>query len=160
MANPVVFTISIFCHLHGVQLWTPTTHLPLHRVPILMSTDCPMLSTGCWHTNNHITITTKHRHAPKKHIHKKHILLASIVNQVGDGGSAGRSSAASEVELLSVPQSSISYLINIQTGISPTQLHNTPRISEQLSSYYSDCLAWSLMVVEGGGQQREAGQQC
>jgi hypothetical protein len=62
----------------------------------------------------------------KKHIGKNHILLASIVNQEGDGSHAGRSHAASEVELLSVPQSSISYLINIGTSISSTQLHNHP----------------------------------
>ncbi len=121
-----MYTCSIFCHLQGMQLWTPTTFLPSPKVPILMSTDCPMLSTACWHTNNHVTTITKRQHAPKKHTHKKHILLVSIVNQEGDGGSAGCSRAASEVELASVPQSSISYLISIGTGISSTQLHNQP----------------------------------
>jgi hypothetical protein len=119
MANPAAFTIllaytcSIFYHLQGVQLWIPTTFPSLRRVPILMSTDRPMLSTACWHTSNQITTTSMRQHAPKKHIRKKHILCASIFKQEGGGGRGGHSSAASEVEPSSVSQSSISYMINI-----------------------------------------------
>jgi hypothetical protein len=133
MANPAAFTIllmyrcSIFCHLQGVQLWTPTTLPPLRRVPILMSTDCPMLSTACWHTNYQINTTSKRQHAPKKRIRKKHILCASIFKQEGGSGSVGHSSAASEVEPSLVPQSSMSYMINIETGIYLTQFHNHPK---------------------------------
>jgi hypothetical protein len=53
----------------------------------------------------------------KMHIQKKHILCASIFKQEGGGGSAGHSTAASEVEPSLVPQSSISYMINIGTSI-------------------------------------------
>ncbi len=80
MANLVVFTIllaytcSIFCHLQGVQLWTPTTLPTSRRVPILMSTDCPMLSTACWHTNNLINTTSKGRHVRKRHPNKAYPL--------------------------------------------------------------------------------------
>jgi hypothetical protein len=92
MANPAAFTIllaytcSIFCHLQGVQLGTPTMFLPLRRVPILMSTDHTMLSTACWHTNNQITTTSKHQHAPKKHTQKTYLLRSSIFKQEGGGG--------------------------------------------------------------------------
>ena len=56
-----------------MQLRTPTTFLPSRRVPILMSMDRPMLSTVCWHTNNQITTTSKHQHAPKKAYPKRSI---------------------------------------------------------------------------------------
>jgi hypothetical protein len=165
MADPAAFTIllaytcSIFCHLQGVQLWTPTTFSPSCRVPILMSTDCPMLSTACWHTNNQTTTTSKRRHALKKHIRKKHILCTSIFKQEVGGGSVGHSSTAPEVEPSLVSQSSVSYMINIGTGVYLTNFTSTPRISEQWSAYSSDCPAWCLTMVEGNGQQIEAGQQ-
>ncbi len=130
MVNHEVFTTLlmcmcfILCHSQGVQLWTLTTSYPLRSRPILLRKDRPNISTACWHMNNQIITTTKRRHAPKKHTHKKHILFASIVKQEGVGGSAGHSSTASEEELLSVPQLSFSYLINIGTGIYTTQLGN------------------------------------
>ncbi len=110
-----------------MQLWTQTTFLPSCKVPILMSMDCLMLSTACWHTNNQITTTSKCQHAPKKQIWKEHILWASIYKQEGGGGSVGHSSTASEVEPSLVPQSSISYMINIGTGISFTRFHTQPK---------------------------------
>jgi hypothetical protein len=133
MAHLAAFTIllacmcSICCYLQGVQLGTPTTFLPSCRVPILMSMGHPMLSTACWHTNNQITTTLKHRHAPKKHIRKKHILCASIFKQEGGGGSVEHYSAASEVEPSLVPQSCMHYMINIGAGIYFTKSHNHPK---------------------------------
>ncbi len=92
-----------------------------------MSMDHPMISTVCWHTNNQITTTSKRRHTTKKHIQKKHILCASTFKQEGGGDSGGHSSAASEVEPSLVPQLSMSYMINIGTGIYLTQFHNHPK---------------------------------
>ena len=70
----------------------------------------------------HITTTSKQRHAPKKHIRKKHILIANAFKQAGGGGGAGHPKAASKVEP-SVAQSSVPYLINVGTGIFSTQPH-------------------------------------
>jgi len=86
-----------------------------------------MLSTLCWHINNQITTTSKHQHAQKKHIPKKHILYASIFKQEGAGGSVEHSSAASEVEPSLVPQSCMHYMINIGAGIFFTKFHNHPK---------------------------------
>ena len=92
-----------------------------------MSMDRPMLSTLCWHINNQITTTSKCGHAPKKHIPKKHILYASIFKQEGGGGSVEHSSAASEVEPSSVPQSCMYYMINIGAGFFFAKFHNHPK---------------------------------
>ncbi len=96
-------------------------------VPILMSIDHPMLSTACWHTNNQITTTLKHRHAPKKHIQKNHILCTSIFKQEGGSGSVGHSCTASEIEPSLVPQSCMYYMIKIWTGIYFTRFHDHPK---------------------------------
>jgi hypothetical protein len=58
-----------------------------------------------------------------------------------------------KVELLSVPQSSISYLLNIGTGISSTQLHNHPENFRtiKLIFFQSPCL-----VFDGGRRGRAA----
>ncbi len=136
MANPAAFTIqltytcSIFCHLQGVQLGTPTTFPPLCRVPILMSMDHTMLSTACWHTNNQINTTLKCQHAPKKHIQKKNILCTSIFKLEGGGGSVGQSSTASKVEPSSFPQSCMYYMINIGTGIYFHKISQPPQESQ------------------------------
>jgi hypothetical protein len=61
------------------------------------------------------------------HIQKKHILCASIFKQEGGGGSVGHSSAASEVELSLVLQSSMYYMINIGTSVYFTKFHNHPK---------------------------------
>jgi hypothetical protein len=63
----------------------------------------------------------------EKDIQTKHILCASIFKQEGGGGSVGHSSPASEVEPSLVPQSSVSYMINVGTGIYLTQFHNHPK---------------------------------
>jgi hypothetical protein len=106
-----------------------STNTPLSSCSwlIQLSGDHPLSTTVYWHSNNPIYTTTKQRHAPKKHIHKKPILVAYIVKQECGGGSAGHSNKASEAEPPSVPPSSISSLINIGTGIYPTQPHNQPK---------------------------------
>jgi hypothetical protein len=40
---------------------------------------------GCWHICNQINTTTKQRHVPKKHIHKKPILSIFTVKKGGEG---------------------------------------------------------------------------
>ncbi len=159
MANLVALTIllvymcSIFCHLQGVQLWTLTTFPPLRRVPILMSTDCPMLSTAYWYTNNQITTTPKCRHAPKKHIQNKRILCTSIFKQEGGSGSVRHSSAASEVEPSLVPQSSMSYMIKIGTSIYFTQFHNPPKNLRTVEHLF---IRLPCLVFDCGRGQRAA----
>jgi hypothetical protein len=81
-------------------------------------------TTAYWHKNNQINTKTKHQHAPKKHIRKNPLHSASAVKQEGGGIGAGHPSTASEVDPLSVPPLSISSLINIGTGIYPTQPYN------------------------------------
>jgi hypothetical protein len=134
MANPAAFTLlftytcSAFYHLPWGQLWTLTMSYPLRNQPILLRKDRPILSTTAyWHKNNQINTTSKCRHAPKKHIRNKPLYSASAVKQEGGGISVGHPSAASEGDPLSVPPLSISSLINIGTGIYPTQPYNQPK---------------------------------
>jgi hypothetical protein len=104
-----------------------------------MSTDCSVLSTVRWHTNSQITTTPKCQHAPKKHIRKEHILCTSIFKHKGGGGSVGHSSTALEVEPSLVPQSSVSYMINIGTGIYLTQFHNHPKNLRTMEHLFIRC---------------------
>jgi hypothetical protein len=155
MAIPTAFTIllaymcSIFCHLQGVQHRTLTMFPSSRRMPILMSMDCPMLSTACWHTNNQITTTLKCQHASKTHIPMKHILCASILKQEGGDGSVGHSSATSEVEPSLVPQSCMYYMINIGTGIYVTKFYNHPENLRTVERLFIRCC---LVFDRGRGQ--------
>jgi hypothetical protein len=124
---PTYLCLALF-HLPWGQLWTLTKSCPLRNRPVLLRKDHPILSTTAyWHLNNQMYTTTKRQHAPIKHTCKKPILIAYTVKQECEGGRAGQSSTASKAEPPSVPPLSISSLINIGTGIYPTQPHNQPK---------------------------------
>ena len=81
-----------------------------------------LFPAGCWHTNKKITTTSKQRHAPKKHIRKRHIFVAIAFKQAGGCSGAGHPKAVVKVAP-SVARSSVSYLINVGSGIFSTQPH-------------------------------------
>jgi hypothetical protein len=87
MANIAAFhllytcAIASLCQQHSGQHWTLNIPSSSRIRPIQLSGDRPLLSTARWHTNNPSTTTPVHRHAPKKHIHKKPILLAFTAKQ-------------------------------------------------------------------------------
>ncbi len=125
---PSRHTWSALFHLPWGQLWTLTMPCLLCKWPVLLRKDCLILPTTVyWYSNNPMYTTTKCQHAPKAHhLSKKPILVAYTFKQECGGGSAGHSSTASEAEPSSVPPLSISSLINMGTGIHPTQPHNQP----------------------------------
>ncbi len=163
MAIPAVFTFlftytcSALFYLPWGQLWTLTTSCPLHYWLVLLRKDHPILSTTAyWHSNNPIYTTIKWLHAPKKHIRKKPILIAYTIKQECGGGSAGHSSTASEAERPSVPPLSISSLINIGTGIYPTQPHNQPNPLRTIKQRHRVSIRLQCLVLDCGRGRRAA----
>jgi hypothetical protein len=129
MFNPAAFILLLaiaYNPLHfpqGMQLWGPLAKNSLRKGTIQLLLGSSLFSITQRLTQPpHITTTSKQRHAPKKHIRKKHILIANAFKHAGGGGGAGHPKAASKVEP-SVAQSSVPYLINVGTGISSTQPH-------------------------------------
>jgi hypothetical protein len=123
---------------------------------IQLSGDCPLFSTARWQTNNLSITTIICQHAPKKHIHKKPILVAYTIKQECGRGSAGHSSAASEAEPPSVPQSFISFLINIGTSIYPTQPHNQPEPLRTIEQCHQVSIRLPCLVLDCGRGRRAA----
>jgi hypothetical protein len=117
--------IASRCQQHSGQHWTLNKPSSSHIWPIQLSGDRPLLSNVWWHTNNPSTTTPTRRHAPKKHIRKKPILVAFTAKQKYSlcGGIAFYSSIRSKASL-QVPFSSIFYHSNVEIGIPITTTTN------------------------------------
>ena len=129
MAKPMAFILLLVIAINpqyfpqGMQLWGALAKNSLCEGTVELLSDSSLFSITQRLTQPpHITTTSKQRHAPKKHIRKKHILIAIAFKQAGGSGGAGHPKAASKVERL-VAQSPVPYLINIGTGTSSTQPH-------------------------------------
>ncbi len=74
----------------GMQLWGPFAKNSLCKGTIQLLLGSSFFSITQRLTQPpHITTTSKQRHAPKKHIRKKHILIANAFKHAGGGGGAG-----------------------------------------------------------------------
>ena len=129
MAKPMALILLLVIAINpqyfpqGMQIWGALAKNLLCEGIVELLLDSSLFSITQHLTQPpYITTTSKQRHALKKHICKKHILIPTAFKQAGGGGGAGRLKAASKVEPL-VAQSSVPYLISIGTGISSTQPH-------------------------------------
>ncbi len=101
MADSAAFTFLLMYlySAHGFlslgHLGSTTTQSSTCGRLIQLSGDQPLDITTCWHTtNNQSTTTTARQHAPKKHVCKKHMLLASTVKWELRGQHSGALSEA------------------------------------------------------------------
>ncbi len=89
MANLAAFSVLLMylCSTHGLlslgNFQSPGTPLSSHSWSAQLSGGQPLFTAACWHTNNQSNTTTTCRHVPKKHIHKKPILLISSIKMEG-----------------------------------------------------------------------------
>ncbi len=67
------------------QFWRSNAFSPCGELPFSGQHKSEIFCAWCWHIRNQINTTTKQRHVPKKHIHKKPILSIFTVKKGGEG---------------------------------------------------------------------------